>query len=161
MPHNWESDLAVMLGDLLGVQDSFLKLLAKKREYLIASDTAGLDSLAAEEQQLVRSLQDCVDRRETLLEEARQEGLPSESIQALSTALPVEQQHRLHPKVALAKSNSRLLQHHSLAHWAAVQRTLLHLSHMLEIFATGGQTKPTYSEEDKSRASGALIDRAA
>jgi hypothetical protein len=150
-----------MLGDLLGVQDSFLKLLAKKREYLIASDTAGLDALAAEEQQLVQSLQGCVDRRETLLEEARREGLPSENIQALSTALPVEQQHRLHPKVALAKSNSRLLQQHSLAHWAAVQRTLLYLSHMLEILATGGQMKPTYSEEDKSRASGSLIDRAA
>ncbi len=161
MPHHWESELAAMLGDLLGVQDSFLKLLARKREFLIASDTAGLDGLAAEEQQLVRSLQDCVERRETLLEEASREGLPSESIQALSTSLPVEQQHRLHPKVALAKSNSRLLQHHSLAHWAAVQRTLLHLSHLLEIFATGGQMKPTYSEEDKSRASGALIDRAA
>ena len=161
MPHHWESELAAMLGDLLGVQDSFLKLLARKRELLIASDTAGLDGLAGEEQQLVQSLQGCVDRRQTLLEQARREGLPSESIQALSTALPVEQQHRLHPQVALAKSNSRLLQHHSLAHWAAVQRTLLHLSHLLEIFATGGQMKPTYSEEEKSRASGALIDRAA
>ena len=161
MSNHWELELATMLGDLLGVQDRFLKLLAKKRERLIASDTAGLDALAAEEQQLVESLQACVDRREALLAEARREGLPADSLQALSTALPVEQQHRLHPKVAQARSNSRLLQHHSLAHWAAVQRSLLHLSHMLEIIATGGQMKPTYSEEDRSRASGALVDRAA
>lgn len=161
MPNNWESELATMLGDLLGVQDRFLKMLAKKRELLIASDMAGLDALGAEEQELVEALQGCVQRREALLGEARREGLPSESIQALSTALPADQQHRLHPKVAQAKSNSRVLQHHSLAHWAAVQRSLLHLSHMLEIIATGGQMKPTYSEEDRSRASGALIDRAA
>ncbi len=161
MPKNWELELATMLGDLLGVQDGFLKLLGKKREMLIASDTDGLDALAGEEQQLVESLQTCVQRREALLEEARREGLPSESIQALSTALPAEWQHRLHPKVAQAKSNARLLQHHSLAHWVAVQRSLLHLSHMLEIIATGGQMQPTYSEEDKSRASGALVDRAA
>ncbi len=161
MPNDWESELATMLGELLGVQDDFLKLLAKKRDRLIASDTEGLNALAGEERQLVEALQACIQRREALLDEARRDGLPSESIQALSTALPVDQQHRLHPKVAQAKSNSRLLQHHSLAHWAAVQRSLLHLSHMLEIIATGGQMQPTYSEEDKSRASGALVDRAA
>ena len=161
MPNNWESELAAMLGDLLGVQDDFLKLLGKKRELLMAADPHGLDTLAGEEQRLVEALQACVQRREVLLEEARREGLPAESIQALSTALPVEQQHRLHPKVAQAKSNSRLLQHHSLGHWVAVQRHLLHLSHLLEIIATGGQMKPTYSEEDKSRARGALVDRAA
>ncbi len=161
MPNHWESELATMLGDLLDVQDRFLKLLARKRELLIASDTAGLDALSGEEQELVEALQACVGRREALLDEARRDGLPAESIQSLSTALPVDQQHRLHPKVAQAKSNSRLLQHHSLAHWAAVQRSLLHLAHMLEIIATGGQMTPTYSEEDKSRASGALIDRAA
>jgi hypothetical protein len=161
MPNNWESELAAMLGDLLGVQDSFLKLLGKKREMLIAYDTKGLEALAAEEGQLVEALQACVQRREALLGEARREGLPSESIRALSTALPAAEQQRLYPKVALAKSNSRLMQHHSLAHWVAVQRSLLHLSHMLEIIATGGRMKPTYTEEDKSRASGSLIDRAA
>ncbi len=161
MPNNWESELATMLGDLLGVQDGFLKLLSKKQERLIASDAEGLAALAGEEQQLVEALQACVNRRKTLLDEAQAEGLPCENIQALSAALPPDQQQRLHPKVAKAKSNSRLLQHHNLAHWVAVQRTLLHLSHMLEIIATGGQMKPTYSEEDQSRASGALVDRAA
>ena len=116
MPHNWESELATMLGDLLGVQDSFLKLLAKKRTMLIAYDTKGLQSLAEEEGQLVEALQACVNRREELLGDARREGLPSGSIRDLSTALPIDQQHRLRPKVAEARSNSRILQHHTLAH---------------------------------------------
>jgi hypothetical protein len=42
-----------------------------------------------------------------------------------------------------------------------VQRTLLHLSQLIGIIATGGQSLPTYGKGADCRASGALVDRAA
>jgi hypothetical protein len=41
-----------------------------------------------------------------------------------------------------------------------VQRTLIHLSQMLEIIATGGQMQPTYGKKESVQARGALVDRA-
>jgi hypothetical protein len=41
-----------------------------------------------------------------------------------------------------------------------VQRTMLHLSHMVEIIATGGQLKPTYGKGGATTNSGALMDQA-
>ena len=43
-----------------------------------------------------------------------------------------------------AAERSRLLQHQSLTNWVLVQRSLLHLSQLIEIIATGGRPKPTY-----------------
>jgi len=54
-----------------------------------------------------------------------------------------------------------LLQHHSLVNWVVIQRTLLHLSQMLEIIATGGRLQPTYGKGESSTASGTLMDWAA
>jgi hypothetical protein len=41
------------------------------------------------------------------------------------------------------------------------QRTLIHLSQMLEIIATGGQMQPTYGKKESVGASGALVDQEA
>jgi hypothetical protein len=55
----------------------------------------------------------------------------------------------------------RLLQHQSLTNWVVAQRTVLHLSQMIEIIATGGKLKPTYGKSDAALARGALVDREA
>ena len=157
----WESKLATLLSDLLAVQDELLELLTRKRELLVAADTAGLAQLAPQEERLIADLQQCVRRREELLEQAAGEGLPSKNIRALTKALPRSGRGRLDESVKLASSRARLLQHHALTNWVVVQRTLIHLSQMLEIIATGGQMKPTYGKGDSSSASGALVDRAA
>jgi hypothetical protein len=41
-----------------------------------------------------------------------------------------------------------------------VQRTVLHLSQMLEIIATGGRTQPTYGNSPRAHRGGSLIDQA-
>jgi flagellar biosynthesis/type III secretory pathway chaperone len=161
MPNRWEADIASLLSDILGVQDELLALLAKKRELLVQSDTAGLDALGPEEQRLMQSLTACVQRRQELLGRAEQEGLPAASLQELSKALPRDEHQRLYPRVSQAKSNARLLRHQSLANWMVVQRTLIHLSQLLEIIATGGRLQPTYGEGETSTSSGSLVDRAA
>jgi hypothetical protein len=60
-----------------------------------------------------------------------------------------------------ATNRTRLLQHQSLTNWVLVQRSLLHLSQLIEIIATGGRLKPTYGNGSDRQSSGALVDRAA
>lgn len=161
METSWETELAVLLTDLLAVQDQLLEILTKKRELLIAGDGEGLAAVAPQEEELIGKLQECMTRRETLLQEAGQDGMPSASIQALSEALPKDRRNQLHEQVQEANSRSRLLRHHSLTNWVVIQRTLIHLSQLIEIIATGGRLQPTYGEEEPANASGSMVDQAA
>jgi len=161
METSWESELAALLTQLLATQDDVLEILARKRELLRTADSDGLVALGPEEEQVVGRLQQCMKRRGELLERARREGLPSTSIRALAQALPRSQRGELNRQIRQAGSRGRLLQHHSLTNWVVIQRTLLHLSQMLEIIATGGRLQPTYGEGEPVGASGSLVDRAA
>jgi len=157
----WETELASLLNDLLAVQDRLLEILAKKRELLIASDGEGLATIAPQEEQLIGELQQCMVRREALLKQADQAGMPSASIKALTEALPKDQRSELKEQVHQAGSRARLLRHHSLTNWVVIQRTLIHLSQMIEIIATGGRLQPTYGKGEPVSASGSLVDHAA
>ena len=85
---------------------------------------------------------------------AGQEGLPSNSLQVLRGALPPTERERLAESFRTAHARARLLQHHSLANWVLVQRTLIYLSQMLEIIATGGRLRPTYGGGEPSHTAG-------
>jgi len=156
----WESELAEFLTDLSAVQDETLEILTTKRQLLVDADTGGLADIAQREQVAIEKLQGCLKRREELLRRAAQEGLPSESIRSLTAALPDHEKRELTNPVKQAVGRARLLGHHSLTNWVLVQRTLIHLSQMLEIIATGGQMQPTYEKDESVSVSGALVDRA-
>jgi hypothetical protein len=158
----WEIELARFMTDLLAVQDETLGVLARKREMLGAADGEGLANLGVEEERLVDRLQECLRRREEMLGRASREGLPADSIQSITKALPTSQRGELPKQLKLSKAQSRLLQHHSLTNWVIAQKTLIHLSQMLEIIATGGRLKPTYGRGDRATVgSGALVDHEA
>ncbi|MEA1951679.1 MAG: flagellar export chaperone FlgN, partial [Planctomycetota bacterium] len=141
----WDSELANLMTDLLATQDETLRVLARKRELLLAGDGEGLAALDVEEQRLVERLQGSLDRREQLLKLAAEQGLPHKNLQSLSESLPkgtIGRERR--DQLKLAKARARLLRHHGLTNWVVAQRTLIHLSQMLEIIATGGRLRPTY-----------------
>lgn len=156
----WETQLTDYLADLSAVQARTLDVLARKRQMLAKPDTEGLADATVEEAGLVESLQDCLTRRDRMLEDAHREGLPSESIRSLVAALPGNQRSGLGDQVRRAVAQSRLLQHDGLVNWILIQRTLIHLSQLLEIIATGGRLQPTYRKEERQQGSGALVDRA-
>jgi len=160
MDGSWEKELAGLLSDLLAVQEELLALLARKRELLAAADVEGLTALGPDVERLTRALQECVDRRQKLLDRARAEGKPSSSLRALMKAAPRSQRAGLDESFSLAASRARLLRHHCITNWVVIQRTLLHLARLLEIIATGGKLQPTYGKE-AVQASGVLVDRAA
>ena len=157
---DWEPELAGLLGELSSVQDELLDVLTEKRRLLAAADTEGMAAMAPREERIMERLGQCQRRREELLARADREGLPSESIGALASALPPPGAAPLKRRIRDASARFRLLQHHGLTNWVVVQRTLIHLAQMLEIIATGGQPKPTYEKSTSPAAGGSLIDQA-
>lgn len=157
---SWEDQLAELLGLLSNTQGELLQLLQEKRERLQQVDQPGLAAIAPREQELLEKLQHCHAERQKLLERAGAQGLPSGDLQSLSRVLPDETK-QLRSQIREARTRARLLQHQSLTNWVLVQRTLLHLSQMLEIIATGGRPDPTYGQGEHRAASGSLMDHAA
>ena len=165
MDNHWETELADLLRRLSATQQDLLSLLASKREFLLARDHEGLARLVPQEEALSAELQSCFEYRKELLQRAADQGLPATSIRELVVALPGKEAARLRQPIDEASGRARLLRHQSLSQWVVVQRTLLHLSQMLEIIATGGRAQPTYEKDlcpnSQPRAtSGALMDRA-
>ena len=161
MKDNWETEIGGLLTELAEVQTALLGLLGEKRLLIAAGDHAMLSTMGARETELAGRLQACHERRQQLLARASDEGMPAESIRALSERLPAESRGRMQASIDDAAQRTKLLQHQSLASWVLVQRSLLHLSQMIEIIATGGRPKPTYGKGSDRAASGALVDRAA
>ena len=110
---------------------------------------------APQEQQLMRRLAGLPRRREQLLARAAQEGLPAKSIQAVAERLPAAAAAALRHGSIWPGAAAGCCSKQSLVNWVVVQRTLLHLSQLLEIIATGGRLQPTYGERGRAAASGA------
>lgn len=160
MEINWTSELTDLLKRLSSTQEQMLSLLAKKRDLLLHRNHQGLAELMPEEESLCQELQSCQQHRQQLLDKAASEGLPSDSIQSLAASLPNENEKTLRNSMNESIERSRLLRHQSIVQWVVVQRTMLHLSHMLEIIATGGQSQPTYGKGGATDTNGALMDQA-
>jgi hypothetical protein len=161
MQTTWETEVAELLTELSAAQDELFDILAKKRTLLIQSDHSGLTAMLPQEAQLIDKMQACAQRREGLLARAKKEGLPSDSISALTESLPSSKSRDLPERIVQSNNRIRLLQNQSLTNWIVIQRTLIHLSQMLEIIATGGRLQPTYGEREPVNSSGSLVDRAA
>lgn len=161
MSDNWETEIGELLAELSDCQTALLDALHEKRRILATNDHAALTAIAEREEQLLVRLQACHERRQQLLTHAQATGFPADSIRALSDQLPPESRRRMQASIHEAGERSRLLQHQSLTNWVLVQRTLLHLSQMVEIIATGGRPRPTYGKGSERATSGAFVDRAA
>lgn len=158
---DWDGEISGLLDELGAVQEDLLATLVAKRDVMAAGDLDALAPLQVREVDLGARLEACHQRRTSLLAQASGEGLPGESVAELAAALPATRQSALPQQIRQAAERTRLLRHHSLTNWVLAQRSLLHLSQLLEILATGGQIKPTYSQEETPLCRGALVDHAA
>jgi flagellar biosynthesis/type III secretory pathway chaperone len=156
-----ESQLADYLSQLSEVQTELLQVLAKKRECMAKGEFERLDEIQVRETDLGQRLKDCHDRRAELLAIADEEGLPSGTLGELAEVLPSDGKGRISNQVEQASQRIRLLQHQSLTNWVLAQRSLLHVSQMLEFIATGGRRKPTYGTGGTTHTRGSLMDQEA
>ncbi|MEN0110496.1 MAG: flagellar protein FlgN [Planctomycetota bacterium] len=157
---DWEGPLSALLDDLSATQEELLRVLDRKRELIAAGDQQGIAQMQPAEQRLADRLRDCQQRRQGLLAAADTLGLPSRDLRALAGAASPASRTALRRRVSEARARARLVQHQSLTNWVLVQRTLLHLSQMIEIIATGGEKAPTYQKSGPAAVGGALVDRA-
>ena len=158
---DWEAEISGLLDELSSVQADLLDVLAKKRDALATANVEVLASLQPVEQELGSRLEHCQARRAELLAAARQEGLPGESVSKLAMRVGGGKRGKLGRQVKDSAARMRLLQHHSLANWVLAQRSLLHVSQLLEIIATGGRMQPTYGDKESVHARGGLVNQEA
>lgn len=158
--NQWESEVAGLLNRLSHAQQQLLDLLNRKRVLLLQRDRQGLSNLVVEEERLCAELQACQELRQNMLARASAAGLSAASIRQLVGNLPGDSQQPLRQSVDTAQQRAHLLRHHCMSQWVAMQRTMLHLSHLIEILATGGQIKPTYGRRGTTLPSGTLMDQA-
>ena len=161
MTISWENEIASLLNELTDVQSNLLALLAEKQQALIAGDFDALDAMADREQEISARLQGCLDVRQGLLSQAAQEGKPADSIRSLAVSLDETSGSQLQQNVDGVAADASLLRHQSLTQWVVVQRSLIHLSQMLELIATKGRMRPTYGKGESALESGSMVDQAA
>lgn len=156
-----EAEIGALLDDLSGVQSELLRVLTEKRHALVTADVARLAELQPREEQLASRLGDCQNRRTALLAAAKQQGQPSESVAKLAKKTGGAKSSKLGERVKDTAARMRLLQHQSLANWVLAQRSLLHVSQLIEIIATGGRMQPTYGDKESVHARGSLVNHEA
>ncbi len=156
----WDTQVAELLTELSQVQGEVLQVLEQKRQRIAANDFDGMLALSGTEHQLLERLEACQTKRAELLSNAAAAGKPADSMRSLAASLPANQRGNLDKHFRTANAQAGLLRHESLTNWVVIQRTLLHLSQMLEIFATGGRPVPTYGN-DNCGGGGTLVDQAA
>ena len=158
---DWEHELAALLAERSSAQDELLAVLVAKKDCLAAADLEALSELQVRELALGTRLQACHVRRGELLAAAKEQNLPGDSISRLAATLPARLRDKLGKQVKDSQARMRLLQNQSITNWVLAQRSLLHVSQLLEIIATGGRLQPTYGEGATVHAVGSLVNQEA
>ena len=151
----------MLLGELSSVQDELLSVLMAKKDCLAGAELEALSELQVREVALGERLQACHQRRGELLANAKASNLPGDSLGQLAATLPQRQRDKLGKQVKESQNQMRLLQNQSITNWVLAQRSLLHVSQLLEIIATGGRLQPTYGEGETVHSIGSLVNQEA
>lgn len=153
-------ELVGYLDELTELQGDVLAYLRDKHELIASGKPSELEDFAPREENLIERLKNCQHHRARLLTYAAPESDQDATIASLAEGLPDEERHEVRRKISGARQQGHLVQQQMLSQWVAMQRSMIHLAHLLEIIATGGRSRPTYGKEDSARASGSLVDQA-
>ena len=156
-----ETEIGALLDELSSVQSELLGVLNDKREALIRADVNRLTELQPREERLASRLAECQERRSALLAAAKEQGRPHDSIAKVAKTARGGKHSKLGERVKETAARMRLLQHQSLANWVLAQRSLLHVSQLIEIIATGGRMQPTYGDKESVHARGSIVNQQA
>lgn len=154
----WNEEITALLDELSAIQQELFDCLAAKRRCLASDDWSTMQPLQEREEQLAARLEDFQKRRADLLALARKQRLPAESLGKLAMAVGGGEREKLSSRVNSLGAEMRLLRHESLTNWVLAQRSLLHVSQLIEIIATGGRLQPTYGDGESPFARGALVN---
>ena len=156
------SQIETFLTSLEATQTELASLLEKKRAALTNARADELLRLSHIEADLAVRLQEHLDDRRRIIEQAEQRGSAAESIRHLVTQIGGEAASRLEPRLQHAERLAKTLRRESWIHWIVAQRTCRHYGDLLELIAHCGETAPTYSRSpSRQTTGGAILDASA
>ena len=151
---SWDGKLATYLQDLVDAQGELLAFLRRRRETLVSGEPEATTALNAEETQLAERLGELHQRRAALMTEA---GDPASLEDAArrrgSDAAPGGLWED-------ARRNVGLLRHECVVNWLLTQRTLLHVSQLLQRVFRGDATYSAAGKPSQAQG-GTLLDHQA
>ncbi|MDR1141578.1 MAG: flagellar protein FlgN [Planctomycetaceae bacterium] len=158
-----EHEIIVFLSQLATVQEKILDILTKKQALLVKPDKESLAAITTEEEHTLILLQQSLDHRKKILESAQKQGHDVDSIQMLCEQIfPKPREWRM--LVNAAHNRNRQIRYLALANWTVSQKSLIHLTQILEIIETRGQGKTTYKPQkgkEEHSSGGGFVDRVA
>lgn len=147
------------LKQLASAQEKTLKILQEKQTLLVKPEQKALTEIAVEEADALDQLRLAVEKREKILTEAREQGHDVETVQELCEKL-FPNNFEAKKLLNIAQNRSRQLRFLALTNWTISQKSIIHLSQLLEMIETKGQGKTTY-KPTKNSEGGGLVDRVA
>ncbi|MDR2756847.1 MAG: flagellar protein FlgN [Planctomycetaceae bacterium] len=159
-----EHEIITFLNQLVTVQEKILDVLKKKQALLVKPDKESLAAITVEEERTLILLQQTLEHREKILESAQEQGYKVDSIRMVCEQIfPNPSEWRL--LVNAAQNRNKQIRYLALANWTVSQKSLIHLTQILEIIETRGQGKTTYTpqkvKETHSSSGGGFVDRVA
>ncbi|MGL4595561.1 MAG: flagellar export chaperone FlgN [Thermoguttaceae bacterium] len=151
------------LNQLAQVQERALAVLTSKQSLLIHPDKEKLIAISKEEQEVVAALHEMEMARNQILEDAKMKGYESDSLRSFIEQI-APQNIEMNHQIKQAEKRSRDIRFVALANWTMTQKSIVHLSQMLELIETRGQGKTTYkrlTSPEKQSSGGGLVDRIA
>ncbi len=154
-----KAKLIEFLKVLAMAQDATLDVLRKKQTLLVKLAANALADIEAEERDALAGLRSALEKREEILREAERAGIGADSIQSLCETL-FPNNFEVRKLLDMAQNRSRQLRFLALTNWTMSQKSMIHLSQLLELIETRGQGKTTY-KPTKGTEGGGLVDRVA
>lgn len=152
------------LRQLADAQDKALGVLQRKQTLLVRPNKVELDACATEEQNALELLRKAIRRREEILLDAQNRGYEADTIEILCEKI-FSNSSEYRPSLDAVMEQTRQIRYLALANWTITQRSIIHLSQILEIIETRGQGKTTYSpqngKESTQNSGGGFVDRVA
>jgi hypothetical protein len=156
-----KEDILDFLNQLIESQTQMIAILHKKQVVLVKPETKAMALISAEEEQILETMQNILQRREELLTTARLQNIRGDSIEQLcGHFFP----HNTDVQKMLDETKHRTQQIRLLAYtnWTMSRKSLIHVSQILELLETRGQGKTTYQPQTNPEASrGGFVDRVA
>jgi hypothetical protein len=142
------AELARDIEDLLVAIEETQATLAgvyrDKRAAIRQANGPGLDQLTTIEETLVADLQVHLRRREQILQQARQMGLPADSLSSVVRTLDEPLRERLIAQIEETRRVADANRRESWILWIVCKQSLRFFSDVIELIANGGRRAPIY-----------------
>lgn len=143
-------------------QEKTLAVLQKKQSALVKPEPENLRLVSVEENEAVDLLRQALEEREAVLAAARQRGWDCDSIQTVcERAFPGQNEWK--QVIEKLQAQSTQIRFVSLTNWTMSQKSLVHVTQILEFIETRGEGKTTYQfpKGTRTASNGGFVDKVA